>query len=258
MRPRTVRFAAATTAIGVALVTVVVTVLHPGGGDTTAATFASFAASNDWTVVHLLQFFGMALLLGGLLALFRVLAGNRERLHWLGFFGAVAAAVALVLSAVVFATDGVANKFAVDTWVSAAPAAKPSRFAAAEALRWLEIGTTSYQELMLGISLALLGILIVVTRRLARTIGYVLGLSGLAFVVAGWMIGLDGFTPTDSMPTQLAYIALLVAMIWLVATASRIRQTESTRVRGSEPGEPTAVPTQRTAAQDAAEKQGLA
>ena len=136
------RLSAALVLIGAVLVTVIVQFLHPGGGNTLEATFANFAGGGDWAAIHLGQFVGNAnaVLLAGLLVLFFALDVSQGAPRWLGFFGAIAAGVAIALAGVVFAVDGVANKQAVDAWASAPAAEQAARFASAEAIRWLEEG----------------------------------------------------------------------------------------------------------------------
>jgi hypothetical protein len=118
------------------------------------------------------QFISAAVLLAGLLVLFVALNIRNWPPRWLGFFGAVSAAVALALTAVLYAVDGVANKQAVDAWASAAAADKATRFASAETLRWLEFGAASYQNYTSGPALLLLATAIVWTSRIPRPIGY--------------------------------------------------------------------------------------
>jgi hypothetical protein len=103
--------------------------------------------------------------------------------------GAVSAAVALGLYGVLQAVDGVAPKQAVDAWASAPEAEKAARFASAETVRWLEWGTRSYQSFMFGLTLILLGSAAAWTARLPRALGYLMGLSGLAYTVQGWVLG---------------------------------------------------------------------
>ena len=79
--------------------------------------------------------------------------------------------------------DGVALKQAVDAWASAPDAEKTARFASAEAIRWLEWGVRSYQSFMLGLTFVLFATVIVWTAGTARAIGYLMGLSGLAYIV---------------------------------------------------------------------------
>ena len=218
------RLAATLGAAGVALVTIIVEFLHPGGGTTEEATLANFAASGDWTAIHLAQFVGMALILTGLLVLFLALDVSDGAPRWAGFCGAVAAAVGLALAGGQYAVDGVANKRAAVAYVSAPAAEKTVRFASAEALRWLEMGLSSYTDFMLGLALVLLAIVIVWTARVPRPIGYVMGASGLAYLVLGWVIGISGFTPATTLPTEAGYTLLFAVMIWLLAVAWRMKE----------------------------------
>src|SRR5262249_58273783 len=136
------------TLVGVVLVTLVVEFLHPGGGTTYEATLAIWATSWDWTAIHLAQFAGLAGIGAGVLVLFFALGETSGTPRWLGFFAAIAAGVPLALGGVVYAVDGVALKQAVDAWVSAPASEQAARFASAEAIRWLEWGTRSYQSFM--------------------------------------------------------------------------------------------------------------
>ena len=213
------RLSATLVLIGGVLVTVIVEFLHPGGGNTLEATFANFAGSGDWAAIHLGQFVGNAVLLAGLLVLFFALDVSQGAPRWLGFFGAIAAGVAIALAGVVFAVDGVANKQAVDAWVSAPAAEQTARFASAQALRWLEMGATSYQDFMMGLALVLFAVVIVWTARVPRLLGSLMGVSGLAFLVLGWVIGTTGFTPATTVPTNAGFIALFASMIWLYIVA---------------------------------------
>ncbi len=207
--------------IGLVLSTVLAQYLHPGGGPTMEATFANYAASGDWAAIHLGQFVGEAILLAGLLVLYFALNISVGTPRWLGFFGAIAAGVALALAGVLYAVDGVALKQAVDAWVSAPAAEQATRFASAEAIRWLEWGTNSYWNFMQGLALVLFAIAIVWTARVPRPIGYLMGVSGLGFIVLGWVVGTEGFrgTPTHVVPTDVGYGFLFVLSIWLLIVA---------------------------------------
>lgn len=138
------RLSSTLTLVGVVLVTIIVEFLHPGGGTTYAGTLAIWATSWDWTAIHLGQFVGMAGIGAGLLVLFFALGLSQGAPRWVGFFGALAAGVSIALAAVTFAVDGVANKMAANAWASAPAAEQATRFASAQALRWLEIGTTGF------------------------------------------------------------------------------------------------------------------
>jgi hypothetical protein len=128
------RLSATPLLIGV-LVSFVADMLHPPGANDYRAAFTTYANSQSWTAVHLSQFFGMALVLTGLLVLFFAFGLSEGAPRWLRFFGAVLTGVALALAGVAFAVDGVALKQAVDARMSAPAAEKATRFARAEALR---------------------------------------------------------------------------------------------------------------------------
>ena len=219
------RFAAVLVLIGEVLVTVIVLYVHPAGGDTIEATFRNDAASRYWVAIHLAQFLGMAVLLAGVLAFFfslKVSAGVRG---WIAFFGSVATSLGLALTGVVFAIDGVANKSAVDAWAAAPPAEQPTRLAVAEALRWIEIGAASYLDITLGLALVLLGVIIASTAYVPRLIGYLLVVSGIAFMIVGWLVAARGFTSMGTVPIDVGYGFLFISMIWVLVHGLRAGRT---------------------------------
>ena len=193
------------------------------------AAFAGYAASVHWTAIHLGQFAGMAVIIAGLLALFFALNVRSGAPAWVSRLGAVVAAVALALYGVLQAVDGVALKQAVDAWASAPDAEKAARFASAEAIRWLEWGVRSYQSFMLGLAFVLFATVIVWTARAPRSIGVLMGLSGLAYIAQGWVIGSEGFSPTNTAPTLAAYALVLAWNIWLLVAAWRMRASAMDR-----------------------------
>lgn len=216
------RFSAALLLVGL-VVTDVLHFLHVGGGSTYEATFAIYAASEDWAAIHLGQFVGEAILLVGLLVLFFALNVSEGALRWLGIFAAVSAGVALALAGVLYAVDGVALKQAVDAWASAPAAEGAARLASAEAIRWLEWGTNSYWNFMQGLALVLYAIVIVWTARVQRLIGFLMGLAGLAFIVMGWMVGTGGFTSNITVPSYAGYTLLFVSVVWLLIVGWRMK-----------------------------------
>ncbi len=192
-----------------------------GIGNNHSAAFAAYASSADWTAVHLGLFVGMAVISAGLLVLFFALNISEGTPRWVGVFGAVSTGVALALYGVVSAVDGVALKQAAIAWASAPAAEQGARFASAEAIRWLEWGTKSYWSLMFGLALVLFAIVIVWTARVPRPIGYLMGLSGLAFLVDGWLLGTEGFSATETIPDLIWQILVTVWIIWLLIVAWR-------------------------------------
>jgi hypothetical protein len=210
------------------LLYIVVTLFHADGdANNHPAVFAEYAGSGIWTAVHVGQFACMAILLAGLLALFFALDVEAGTARWAGRFGAAAAAATLALYGVVLAVDGVALKQAVNAWASAPDAEKAARFASAEAIRWLEWGVRSYQNFALGLAFLLFAAAVLRTAWVPRPIAYLMGLSGLAYLVQGWVAGSEGFSPTHTIAIVLAEVLNLAWMIWLVFTAWRMQHSEA-------------------------------
>jgi hypothetical protein len=209
------------------LLYVIVTLFHTGGdANNHPAIFAAYAASGIWTAVHVGQFACMAILLVGLLALFPALEPQPGTARWAGRFGAVFAVTTLALYGVVLAVDGVALKQAVNAWASAPEAEKAARFASAEAIRWLEWGTRSYQNFTLGLAVLLFAAAVVRTAWLPRPIAYLMGLSGLTYLVQGWLAGTDGFSPAHTLAIVLAEVLNAAWMTWLLVVAWRMPVSE--------------------------------
>ena len=207
------------------VVYIVMNFLHPAGGATEEGRFASYAGSSDYAAIHLGEFVGMAVLLAGLLVLYFALNVSEGIPRWLGFFGAMATGVALALYGVQYAVDGVALKQATDAWVSAPAAEQATRLASAQAIRWLEWGITSYQNFTWGLALVLFASVIVWTARVTRPIGYLMGVSGLAIIVAGWVVGVEGFTFTNMVGDLAGAVFLVAWIIWLLIAAWRRKES---------------------------------
>jgi hypothetical protein len=116
----TTRIGAAMLPLGV-VVLLVTEVLHPSREDPmdNHAVFMEYAHSNIWTAVHLGEYFGFLLLLGGLVALYYSVSAKRGMGAGLAPFGLAAAVTAAASFTVLQAVDGIALKRAVDAWVSA-------------------------------------------------------------------------------------------------------------------------------------------
>jgi len=111
-----------------------------------------------------------------------------------------------------------------DLATSVALAEQAARFASAEAIRWLEWGTRSYQSFMFGLALVLFALVIVLTARVKRPIGYLMAVSGLASFVLGWLDGTSGFTST-AVPGLAGEGFLFAWMIWLLIVAWRGKES---------------------------------
>jgi hypothetical protein len=224
------------------LLYVVVTLFHTGGeANNHPAIFAAYAGSGSWTAVHVAQFACMAALIAGLLALSFALDAQAETASWVGRFGAASAVAALALEGALQAVDGVANKQADLAWVSAPDAEKAARFASAEAIRWIEWGMRSYQAFALGLALLLFAAAVVRAAWVPRPIAYLMGLSGLVYLVQGWVVGSEGFSQTMSNAIVLAEVLDVVWMIWLVVVAWRMQPSAARPLADEGVGRPAAI-----------------
>jgi hypothetical protein len=209
------------------LLYIVVTQFHADGdANDHPAVFAEYALNGIWTAVHVGQFVTTAIFLAGLYSLASALDVRPGPARWAGRFGAVLAVVTLALYGVVIAVDGVALKQAVNAWASAPDAEKAARFATAEAIRWVEWGARSYQNFALGLALLLFAAAVGQTAWIPRPISSLMGLSGLTYLVQGWVAGAYGFPRMHDYAIVLAWVLNLAWMIWLVIVARRTQDLE--------------------------------
>jgi hypothetical protein len=208
------------------LLYVVVTLWHTGGeANDHPAIFAAYARSETWTAVHVAQFACMAVMLAGLLGLFSALDVQAGAARLVSRLGAAATAAALALYGVVLAVDGVALKQAVNAWARAPEAEKAARFASAETIRWLEWGTRSYENIMLGAAVLLAAVMV---RRalLSLPITCVMSLAAITYLAQGWLAGVEGFSPTHTLAIVSAEVLNAMWMTWLLVVAWRMPNLE--------------------------------
>ena len=200
-------------ALGVALM-LIGTFLHPMHADPAvpAGAFAEYAQDRFWLAAHLVQFLGVAVLLICVLQL-------TGRLPRDGLVTALRAGTgtSLALAAALQAVDGVALKQMVDLWAAADPPEKDALLAAATAVRAVEIGFAAMFGMVLGLSLALLGVVLMrfpVGKPILGTLGVV---GGLTAAVGGVLIGLYGFAPAPMLLNMAASLFLLgwyLIVVW--------------------------------------------
>ena len=194
----TTRLGAAALPLGI-LMLVVSEIFHPSREDPTdhSAVFREYAHSDIWTTVHLGQYFGFLLVLGGLVALYYSISARPGAGAGLAPFGLAAAITTAASYTVLQAVDGITLKYAVDAWVSAPVAEKSASFAAAEAVRWTEIGMNSLSNFLTGLTLFLYGVAIALGRVYPRWLGWMAAVSGGAFMYNGVVeVAYEGFVPS--------------------------------------------------------------
>lgn len=209
--------------VGGLLLTLLASHEHPAGDDDNyPVIFAKYANSNDWVAVHLVQFAGVLLLLGGLLVLYRVLQVRGEVPVLAGIAAAVAIAAAAAWAALQ-AIDGVALKQAVDAWADASGAAqKAIRFDDAQTVRWAEWGLNTYFRLLLGLTVTLFGFTVTRTGIAARWLGWAGVIGGLSYMASGVAVAYAGFeSGFESAVGIVAQLGFLIFAIGLLVTGVR-------------------------------------
>lgn len=210
-RPVGARAAAVLFAAGTGL-GVITAVLHPHREDPNdhARVFTEYATSHTWEWVHDLQYLAAAMVAAGFVALYHALTQYRPP-NLLTRLGLAGASITTALIGVNMAVDGVALRHAVQAWVNAPPDQRPERFAAAEAIRWLEWGANSLFLLQFGATVALFALSLAWHIK-KLSVPAVAGLGAAALlIVNGYQVGAIGFMPTR-LPLLAA--ALFLVMSW--------------------------------------------
>ena len=202
------------------------TFLHPSGADPNdaSAAFREYAADRLWIASHLAQFFGIALITVGLLALYRSLsATGAAGIARVAVVGAVAS---LALVAALQAVDGIALKVMVDSWVAAPPQDQAALFQATFAVRQIEIGLASFMGIVFGLTFVLYGIGVTQSRGYPTWLGWWAVVAGAGVLLAGVVAAYTGFSDlfmTLNMSAStllLVWVVVVGALMWRRASAA--------------------------------------
>jgi hypothetical protein len=230
----TTRLGAVALPLGV-IVLVVAEIFHPSREDPmdNAAVFKEYANSDIWTTVHLGEYFGFLLLLGGLVALYYSVSTRPGTGAGLAPFGLAAAVTAAASFTVLQAVDGIALKRAVEAWVSAPADQESAAFAAAEAVRWIEMGMNSLSYFLAGLTLFLYGVAIVLGSVYPRWVGLIAVISGVALMYNGVVeVAYEGFVASTIKLVGFALWALwafiMAVLMWRNGGRRRISRLSST------------------------------
>ncbi len=196
------------------------------------AIFREYAQSDIWTTVHLSEYFGFLLLLGGLVALYYSVSTGTGAGAGVAPFGLAAVGTAAASFTVLQAVDGIALKRAVDAWVSAPAEQESAAFAAAEAVRWIEMGMNSLSCFLAGLSLFLYGVAITLGTVYPRWTGLIAAVSGVALMYNGVVeVAYEGFVASTIKLVGLALWALwafiMAFLMWRNGSGRRIARLAS-------------------------------
>jgi hypothetical protein len=210
MEAITARIGAVALPLGVILFVVATAIFHPHREDpmNNPAVFMEYAQSDSWVVVHFVQWIAALLLIGGLVSLYYSITKKPEAGTGVARFGLVAALVTATAFTMLQAVDGVALKWAVDTWAGAPADQEVAAFAAAQAVRWTEYALQSYSNILLGLTLLLYALAMALGTSYPRWLGWLALGSGAAWIVHGVMVPYVGLF--NSIPRLVAIILLAV------------------------------------------------
>jgi hypothetical protein len=197
-----------------AIITIVSTLFHASTEDPSnhVLVFTAYASDDSWIAIHIGQFTGVVMVFaGGFVTLSRLLVQSESSsasvLAWIGLALAIMTASAF---AVLQAVDGIGNKLAVDTWMSAPSDDKAITFGVAEGVRFIEIGTNSYFRILQGTVAVIFGIAIMMNKIINRWIGAAGVIMGAATIYAGIEVSYQGF---GGLTTEIG-ISMIIYFIW--------------------------------------------
>ena len=240
----TTRIGAVALPLGV-IVIAVSEYFHPAREDPmdNVAVFMEYAHSDIWTAVHLGEYFGFLLLLGGLVALYYSVSAKPGMGAGLAPFGLAAAVTTAGSYTVLQAVDGITLKRAVDAWASAPADQQTAAFAAAEAVRWTEIAMNSFSNFLSGLTLLLFGLAIGLGRIYPRWVGWMAAVSGAAFMYHGAVVvAYEGFVPSIPKLVGLALLAVWAFIMAVLMWRNGSRRQRTARAGSLEAGTATYQP----------------
>jgi len=190
------------------------TYLHPTSADPNVpvAAFAEYAADTHWVTSHLMQLYGVGLLVTTLVLFSRKLNDGPAAV-WTPIVR-IGAGASVAVAAALQAVDGVALKVMVDRWAATAEPEKTSLFHATFAVRQIEVGLASMGSMLFGLTVLACGIAVVLDRRFPRWIGTLAIISGVPTAIAGIVIAYTGFS---NLAMLINMPASLLLTLWIVA-----------------------------------------
>ncbi|MDH5579419.1 MAG: hypothetical protein OEZ09_13310 [Betaproteobacteria bacterium] len=222
-----------------AVATVLSGALHPSQEkpDDHPRVFAEYAQSDIWVTGHLIQTYGFFLAFLALISLGLSLAERHDRARVFVRLGTPLATAAIAAAAILQGLDAVALKAVTAKWAAAADADRSPAFAAAEAVRYLEIGFNSTFRMLQGFCYVTFGAALIYTSGWARWLGWVGVAIGVAIVVRGFAVAYTGFSPANPLYAVVGGVALELLNVWLlVASAYMWRSASSLQGESSSSG----------------------
>ncbi|HSA75052.1 MAG TPA: hypothetical protein VLE21_02575 [Candidatus Nitrosocosmicus sp.] len=217
-----------------AIIMILSTMIHPSGEDpfNHPLVLAEYAHSELWVGIHIGQFVGtMMVFLGGFVTIYRLLTNSESSItSLLGLIGFAFAIVTASTFAILQAVDGVALKFAVDSWMaSSGQEEKDTIFRVAEGIRWTEYGVNSVFRLLQGTVAIIFGLAIAKSIIVNRWIGVGGVIIGLITLMAGVEVSYSAFAYPNF--EGIRGISMIIFLAWIILLgAAMLKKTSAKRI----------------------------
>lgn len=210
------------------------TMIHPSAEDpfNHPLVLAEYAHSELWVGIHIGQFAGtMMVFVGGFVTIYRLLANSESSItSLLGLIGFALAIITASTFAILQAIDGVALKFAVDSWMaSPEEEGKETIFRVAEGIRWTEYGVNSVFRLLQGTVAIVFGLAIAKSILFNKWIGVGGVIIGLITLSAGVEVSYSAFAYPNF--EGIRGISMIIFLAWVVILgAAMLKKTSTKRI----------------------------
>ncbi len=197
------------------------------------------AGSDFWLADHLAIVVAASLVLGGLVALTRSLSGE-----WgspLAQLGLAMGSIALTVTCVEMAIDGLGLRFVADAWASAPAGDKPAALYAAHAVNRMGSGLATVSGVTLGATFVFYGLAVAMSSAYPRSLGWIGAAAGLVAVANGL---LGRFSPLGSIPLGIPVAVLILwalvmgLLLWRRAAAATHPADARHGLKGAPPTSP--------------------
>lgn len=216
-----------------AIIMILSTLIHPSSEDpfNHPLVLAEYAHTELWVGIHLGQFVGtMMVFIGGFVAIYRLLANSESSIvSFLGLIGLALTIITASTFAILQAVDGVALKFAVDSWMTSpgGEEEKETIFRVAEGIRWTEYGVNSVFRLLQGTVAIIFGLAIAKSIIVNRWIGIVGVVIGLITLAAGVEVSYSAFAYPNF--EGIRGISMIIFLAWVVVLGSAMLKKASNK-----------------------------
>ncbi|MBA3729061.1 MAG: DUF4386 family protein [Actinobacteria bacterium] len=185
------------------------------------------AESGTWVPIHLAIVIGIALMLGGLIAIHHSIRGGVAGA--LARFGLFAAVAGITVGLLLVILDGVAARQLAEEWAAAPPDQRAAALALVTANETINFALASlFNIIFAGVTFILFGLAVALSDAYPRWLGWIVVMAGIGSIAAGSVQAFTG-EPSDASRV-LTIIGPTVITLWMlgmgVLLLRRTRTTE--------------------------------